>query len=53
MSQHNQGNTLLHALWILVIAILKVIALVFAWCCKIIGLVFIKISELTFKLTEK
>lgn len=53
MSQPNQGNMLLQAFRTLGIAFLKVIALIFAWCCKLIGLGFIKLSELTFKLTEK
>jgi len=53
MNNSHTGNMLLQALRSLVIAILKVLALIFAWCCKIIGNILIKISELTFKLIGK
>ena len=53
MSQSDHRNMLLRALRTLGIAILKFIAIVFAWCLKIIGLAFTKLSELTFKLAEK
>jgi hypothetical protein len=52
-NQSGHGNLLLKALKTLGIAILRVIALLFAWCCKIIGFVFTKLSELTFKLADK
>jgi hypothetical protein len=53
MSSSSPGNMFLQALKTLAIAILKVFAIVFAWCLKIIGLGFIKLSEMTFKLAEK
>ena len=53
MGQASHGNMLLQALRTLAIAILKVLALCFAWVCKICGWVFIKLSEITFKLSEK
>jgi hypothetical protein len=53
MSQSGHGNMLVQALRALVITILKIIALLFAWCCKLIGKGFIFISDLTFKLTDK
>jgi hypothetical protein len=53
MSQSNHGNMFLQALKTLGVAILKVFVIVFAWCLKLVGLVFTKLSELTFKLAEK
>lgn len=53
MSQGNHGNMLLQALKALGLAIVKVFIIAFAWCLKIVGLVFSKLSELTFKLAEK
>jgi hypothetical protein len=53
MSQSGHGNMLLQALKTLGVAILKLIAILFAWCLKIIGLAFTKLSELIFKLADK
>jgi hypothetical protein len=37
----------------LLIALLKLLAICFAWCCKIIGIIFLKISEITLKFVSK
>ena len=53
MGNSSHGNMLLQALRTLGLAVIKVIALLIAWTCKLFGLLFIKLSELTFKLSEK
>jgi len=52
MNQSSHGNMLLQALKTLGVAIFKVFIIAFAWCLKIVGLVFTKLSELTFKLAD-
>jgi hypothetical protein len=44
---------LLQAFRTLCIALLKMVAILFAWFCKIYGWLFVKLSELIFKLVEK
>ena len=53
MSQSSHENMFLQALRTLGIAILKVLALAFAWSLKIWGWIFTKLSEIVFKLAEK
>ena len=53
MSNNPIGFSLLHALRALFLLLLKICALVFAWCCKIIGTILIKLGEFTFKVVEK
>ena len=52
MSQASHGNVFLQAIKTVGVAILKLLALCFAWFCKICGWVFLKLSELIFKLAE-
>ena len=52
MSQASHGNMFLQAFKTLGIAILKLLALCFAWACKIFGWAFIKLSEIIFKMAE-
>lgn len=46
MNNQPAGNMLMQALKKLLGAILKVIALVFAWLCELLGKILFKISEI-------
>jgi len=45
MSRPSLGNSLLSALRMLIVAILKLLAIAFAWACKIAGMTLLKIGE--------
>lgn len=53
MSTQSIGGTLLSALRSLLILILKIIAMVFAWVCKLSGTILLWIGDRTFKIIEK
>ncbi|MBK6484084.1 MAG: hypothetical protein IPG01_13370 [Chitinophagaceae bacterium] len=45
MSRPTIKNALLGALKMLLLAILKLLAIAFAWVCKIVGMTLLKIGE--------
>jgi hypothetical protein len=47
------GNRLLEALKTLLVAVLRLLALLFGFTLKAVGFILTKLSELTFKLAEK
>jgi hypothetical protein len=45
MSRPTLGNVLLGAIKMLLVAVLKLMAIAFAWACKIAGMTLLKIGE--------
>jgi len=50
MSRPPLGNVLFNAIRTLLVLIFKLIAIAFAWACKIAGMILTKIGEATEKL---
>lgn len=53
MSHKKSGNIFLHSIKEILLLCVKIIIIVFAWCCKGAGYILGKIGELTVKLVEK
>jgi hypothetical protein len=45
MSNHTTGESLLRAIRMLVVGFLKLLAIVFAWVCKLSGMILLKVGE--------
>jgi hypothetical protein len=53
MQNSSLGGKLLQAAGLLMIALLKLVALIIGCCCKVIGILFTWLSEIIFKIAEK
>jgi hypothetical protein len=53
MEKESPGGLILRLMKSVCIGFVKLVAVLLAWLCKIIGCALLKISELTFKLVEK